>query len=119
MVLGRNARAAGRIHGNGKLRAEGLAQQGVRNDADIRAQADELHAVDFARRARSASTEVVALTKPGMAAHLTFSKAALDIHIIEPPKDLDELPPAPARRPNPHMGENDPFADSDLPVQID
>ena len=76
-------------------------------------------AVDFARRARSASTEVVALIKPGMAAHLTFSKAALDIHIIEPPKDLDELPPAPARRPNPHMGENDPFADSDLPVQID
>ena len=76
-------------------------------------------AVDFARRARSASTEVVALTKPGMAAHLTFSQAALDIHIIEPPKDLDELPPAPARRPNPPMGENDPFADSDLPVQID
>ena len=54
MVLGRHARAAGRIHGNGKLRAEGLAQQGVRNDADIRTQADELHAVDFARREAAA-----------------------------------------------------------------
>ena len=73
-------------------------------------------AIDFARRARSAQTEVLALTRPGVVANLTFTDRALDIHIIEPPKDLRDLPAAaPAHHP---AGEDDPFADSDLPVDI-
>ena len=76
-------------------------------------------AVDFARRSRTPQTEVVALTKPGVVANITFSDSLLDIHIIEPPKDLDELPLAPSRRPDPHASGDDPFADSDLPVDLD
>lgn len=79
-------------------------------------------AIDFARRARNQNTEVLALTRPGVVANLTFEDALLDIHIIEPPKDLDELPLVPSRRPEPSgpLGEGeDPFADSDLPVEID
>lgn len=78
-------------------------------------------AIDFARRARNLNTEVLALTKPGVVANLTFTDSVLDIHIIEPPKDLDELPPAPARRPeafSPAASDEDPFADSDLPVDL-
>ncbi len=78
-------------------------------------------AIDYARRARSSTTEVLALTRPGVVANLTFSDAGLDIHIIEPPKDFDDLPVA-ARRPEPvaHLPEDgeDPFADSDLPVDL-
>lgn len=74
-------------------------------------------AVDFARRSRNPQTEVLAMTKPGVAATLTFGKELLDIHIIEPPKDMDDLSPAPARRAELPM-EDDPFADTDLPVDI-
>ena len=73
-------------------------------------------AIDFARRSRTPQTEVLALTKPGVVANLSFSDELLDIHIIEPPKDFDELPV------NAHHEQNDaedPFADSDLPVHID
>ena len=73
-------------------------------------------AIDFARRARNLNTEVLALTKPGVVANLTFTDSLLDIHIIEPPKDFDEIPVA-ARTPENAEGE-DPFADSDLPVDI-
>lgn len=79
-------------------------------------------AIDFARRARNQNTEVLALTRPGVVANITFEDSLLDIHIIEPPKDLDELPLTPHRRPEPAdpLGDGeDPFADSDLPVQID
>jgi len=72
-------------------------------------------AIDFARRARNQQTEVLALTKPGVVANLSFTEELLDIHIIEPPKDFDELPSAPAH--HEHESE-DPFADSDLPVDI-
>jgi len=79
-------------------------------------------AIDFARRARNSTTEVLALTRPGVVANLTFKDSVLDIHIIEPPKDFDDLPLAPARRPEPAAnlpGEGeDPFADSDLPVDL-
>ena len=77
-------------------------------------------AVDFARRAKTNQTEVLAMTKPGTVANLTFSDSLLDIHIIEPPKDLEELPPTPMRRPAPvDLGEEgDPFQDTDLPVDI-
>lgn len=79
-------------------------------------------AIDFARRARNQNTEVLALTRPGVVANITIEDTLLDIHIIEPPKDLDELPLMPNRRLEPSdplaMGE-DPFADSDLPVDMD
>ena len=78
-------------------------------------------AVDFARRARTPQTEVLAMTHSGESATVTFDDKLLDIHIVEPPKDLGDLPPAPARRPDHRgMGEGgeDPFADSDLPVDL-
>lgn len=74
-------------------------------------------AVDFARRSRNPQTEVLAMAKPGVTAHITFGEELLDIHIIEPPKDPDDLPPSPARRPDLPM-EDDPFADTDLPVDL-
>lgn len=78
-------------------------------------------AVDFARRARTPQTEVLALTKPGVVANLTFTESILDIHIIEPPKDFGELPLAPARRiePQVNLDGDDPFADTDLPVDLE
>ncbi|MEG0740904.1 MAG: MBL fold metallo-hydrolase [Clostridia bacterium] len=77
-------------------------------------------AIDFSRRAKTPQTEVLALTKPGVVANLHFTDALLDIHIIEPPKDFGELPMAPLRRPTPAdpSGGDDPFADTDLPVDI-
>ena len=73
-------------------------------------------AIDFARRSRTPQTEVLALTKPGVVANLSFSDELLDIHIIEPPKDLEDLPSA-APRSN-ETDETDPFSDTDLPVDI-
>lgn len=79
-------------------------------------------AVDFARRAKTTQTEVLALTHPGEVATITFSEKLLDIHIIEPPKDMADLPIAPMRRPEKFpqsiTGE-DPFADTDLPVDLE
>ena len=78
-------------------------------------------AVEFARRARTPQTEVLAMTHPGEAATVIFEEKMLDIHIVEPPKDFGDLPPSPARRPD-HRGLSDngedPFADSDLPVDL-
>ena len=78
-------------------------------------------AVDFARRARTPQTEVLAMTHPGESATITFEEKLLDIHIVEPPKDLSDLPLMPARRPD-YRGLSeqgkDPFADSDLPVDF-
>ena len=72
-------------------------------------------AIEYARRTRNPQTEVVALTKAGTIANLTFSEEVLDIHIIEPPKDLDDQ-----LYPQRKLGGSgiDPFADTDLPVQL-
>ena len=79
-------------------------------------------AIDFARRAKTQQTEVLTLTRPGELATIRFSDQQLDIHIIEPPKDMTELPLAPMRRPEKRpvdwQGE-DPFADTDLPVNLE
>ena len=78
-------------------------------------------AVDFARRARTPQTEVLAMSRSGESATITFEDKLLDIHIVEPPKDLTDLPITPARRPDQqHMGDpmDDPFADTDLPVDL-
>ncbi|MDD3411229.1 MAG: MBL fold metallo-hydrolase [Eubacteriales bacterium] len=76
-------------------------------------------AIEFARRAKTPQTEVVALTRPGEVAGISFSEQLLDIHIVEPPKELGDLPPAPVKRPERRdIGGDDPFADTDLPVDI-
>lgn len=78
-------------------------------------------AVDFARRARTQQTEILAMTHPGESATVTYGENLLDIHIVEPPKDITDLPPVPAKRPDYHgdPGDgDDPFADTDLPVDI-
>ncbi len=71
-------------------------------------------AEDFARRARNNITEVLSLVKPGVVANFTFREDLLDIHLIEPPKDLSDLPSGG------RIGYDgdDPFADTDLPVEI-
>ena len=71
-------------------------------------------ATEYARRTRNPQTEVVALTKPGTIANLTFTEEVLDIHIIEPPKELDDQL-YPLRK---SAGVKDPFADTDLPVNL-
>ena len=77
--------------------------------------------MDFASRARNPQTEVLEMTHPGESATITFEEKLLDIHIVEPPKDLSDLPLMPARRPD-YRGLSeqgkDPFADSDLPVDF-
>ncbi len=77
-------------------------------------------AIDFARRAKTSLTEVLALVKPGVVVNLSFSEELLDIHIIEPPKDFGELPMAADRRLGGYESdEDDPFMDSDLPVDME
>ena len=80
-------------------------------------------AIDFARRSKTPQTEVLALTRSGEVATISFGEKELDIHIIEPPKDLTELPIAPMRRPDKRAAEpldgEDPFVDTDLPVDLE
>lgn len=70
-------------------------------------------AIEYGRRSRNPLTEVVAMTKPGTRMNLNFaSDDMLEIHIIEPPLEMDQL-----LRPNRSFtGDGDPFVDSDLPV---
>ena len=72
-------------------------------------------AIEYARRNRNPQTEVVPLTRAGTIANLTFSDEVLDIHIIEPPKDIDDTL-YPVRKPG--SSEADPFMDTDLPVNM-
>ena len=72
-------------------------------------------AIEYARRTRNPQTEVVSLTRPGTIANLTFSDEVLGIHIIEPPKDIDDTL-YPIRKPG--SSEADPFMDTDLPVNM-
>ena len=90
-------------------------------------------AVDFARRARNKTTEVVAMTRPGEYAQITFSDTAIFLHIVEPPvekkeerKQAEEGRVFSAEDITPSSqvtleayNQNDPFADTDLPVTLD
>jgi hypothetical protein len=51
---------------------------------------------------------------------MIFTDEMLNIHLQEPPKDLSELPPTPMRRLTPYAldSEDDPFQDTDLPVEF-
>jgi len=90
-------------------------------------------AVDFARRARNKTTEVVAMTKPGEYAQITFSETSIFLHIVEPPVEkkeekrqveegkvysVDEFTPS-SQVTLEAYNRNDPFADTDLPVSLD
>lgn len=79
-------------------------------------------AIDFARRSKTPQTEILSLTRPGETATITYSSHMLDIHIIEPPKDLTDFPIASTRNQERRPlseDEIDPFADTDLPVNIE
>lgn len=90
-------------------------------------------AVDFARRAKSKTTEVVAMTRPGEYAQITFSDSSIFLHIVEPPiekkeekkpaeegkiKSIDDITPS-AHVTLEAYNQNDPFSDTDLPVSLD
>jgi len=79
-------------------------------------------AYDFARRSKTSQTTVLALTKPGEQATITFAEKTLDIHIIEPPKDLSELAAVGSMKletPDTEEPTKNPFEDTDLPVNFD
>ncbi len=72
-------------------------------------------AIEYGRRSRNSQTEVLALTKPGTVANLIFGDQGLDIHIIEPPKEPEALTMQRSRR---NKRDDDPFAETDLPVDL-
>ena len=94
-------------------------------------------AIDFARRSRNKSTEVVALTKPGEYAEISFTEQALYLHIVEPAVEKKESKPQAEKAANQEAlpavekttppssvtldayNANDPFADTDLPVSLE
>jgi hypothetical protein len=87
-------------------------------------------AVDFARRARNKATEVVAMTRPGEYAQITFSETSILLHIVEPPakkkddKNAEQAQGAEEITPSNQVtldayNQDDPFADTDLPVSLD
>ncbi len=90
-------------------------------------------AIDFARRVRNKATEVVAMTKPGEYAQITISETAIFLHIVEPPAEKkeekrkteageassdEEITPS-SQVTLEAYNQNDPFADTDLPVSLD
>lgn len=72
-------------------------------------------AEEYARRTRNNQTEVIAMTKAGTIANLSFEGDMVDIHIIDPPKEIEDLTRRKGRR---TVDESDPFAETDLPVQF-
>ena len=75
-------------------------------------------AVDFARRSHNQQTEILPLTKPGTTATIHFMDQLTDIHVIEPPKEYRESKENP-RKDHTLFAESNPFAESDLPVNLE
>ena len=74
--------------------------------------------LNYARRGRTRYTEILALTKPRERADITFGEDELQIHVHTPVNGLfDEKkePEAPAAEPE---RKDDPFSDTDLPVNV-
>ena len=69
-------------------------------------------AKSYARKGRTKYTEVLALTRPRERADLTFDEQDLHIHITAP------LPEAQNEMKFEAFSGDDPFADTDLPVQL-
>ena len=87
-------------------------------------------AVDFARRAKTPKTEVLALTHPGEKVICAFQENELDLQVITPKAEPEKhgrplTPPPPASVGEPGeitleaYNRSDPFADTDLPVSFD
>ena len=68
--------------------------------------------LNYARRGRTRYTEILALTKPRERADITFNEAELIIHVHTPSSALFGTEDA-LKKP-----EDDPFTDSDLPVDM-
>lgn len=86
-------------------------------------------AVDFARRARTKQTEVLALTKPGEAVEAAFREKEVTFTLITPKASAAPAQPlitamTDDRDPEPReinlnaFDGSDPFADTDLPVEL-
>ena len=69
-------------------------------------------AINFARRGRTRYTEVLSLTKPRERADITFKEAELVIHVHTPSSGLFDGDTEPKKP------EDDPFSDTDLPVDM-
>ncbi len=67
-------------------------------------------AINYARRGRTRYTEVLALTKPRERADITLEKSELIIHVHTPAQGLFDL--------DPEQSRDDPFTDTDLPVEM-
>ena len=75
-------------------------------------------AVDFARRNKTAFTETLALTTPGVMATVTtdYTGKLVSIHIVDPPKELPRPPVI--QKESLLFNEQDPFINSDQPVKF-
>lgn len=69
-------------------------------------------AINFARTGRTRYTEVLALTKPRERADIAFEESELIIHVHTPARELFDKPPEKEKP------EDDPFTDTDLPVEL-
>ena len=73
---------------------------------------------EFARRSRTAETEIAALTRPGEQMLLTLAEdGVLEVTTSIPKDMLERLQSAPAEGELP--GEENPFTETDLPVNLD
>lgn len=77
-------------------------------------------AVTYARKGRTRYTEVLALTKPREQAELTFDEYELHIKVTDAtPAAIEETAAAAPKEVNlDALNASDPFADTDLPVQL-
>ena len=77
-------------------------------------------AVTYARKGRTRYTEVLALTKPREQAELTFDEYELHIKVTDAtPAAIEETAAAAPKEVNlDALNTSDPFADTDLPVQL-
>ena len=71
--------------------------------------------LNYARRGRTRYTEILALTKPRERADLTFGEDELQIHVHTPVSGLFEEKKEPEI---PEERNDDPFTDTDLPVNV-
>ncbi len=69
-------------------------------------------ALDYARRGRTRYTEIFALTLPREQAEIRFGDTSLTWKILPPPPPVNEVKLD-------SLNQDDPFAESDLPVQLE
>ena len=75
--------------------------------------------LNYARRGRTRYTEILALTKPRERADITFGEDELQIHVHTPVNGLfDEKKETEAPAAAEPERKDDPFSDTDLPVNV-